>query len=99
MYVAAVSEFEFVVAAVHRGVWRSAAESAFARYSDLCGGTLPITQAVVRRALGLRAAAKNRIPTVDCLIAGVVAERGLRLVHRDAHLTATPVEFCIQEAL
>jgi predicted nucleic acid-binding protein len=80
-------------------VGRAAAESAFARYSDLCGETLPITQAVVRRALALRAAANSRIPTVDCLIAGVAAERGLRLVHRDAHLAASSAEFCIQEAL
>lgn len=99
VFIAAVSEFEFVVVAVHRGVERAAAEAAFATYNDLSGETVPVTQSVARRALALRAAARDRIPTVDCLIAGIAAERGLRLVHRDEHLTATPVEFCMQEKL
>ncbi|MBT9556632.1 MAG: PIN domain-containing protein [Myxococcales bacterium] len=99
VFIAAVSEFEFVVVATHRGIERSVAEAAFGRYSALSGDTVPITQTIVRRALALRAAAKGRIPTVDCLIAGVAAERGLRLVHRDEHLSATPVDFCVQEKL
>ncbi|MCO5195755.1 MAG: PIN domain-containing protein [Anaerolineae bacterium] len=64
------------------GVWEN--------YSALFSKVLAADAPIAHRAIQLRAATPQRLPTVDALIAATAAEHDLILVHRDPHLSAIP---------
>jgi predicted nucleic acid-binding protein len=59
-------------------------------YSTLFTKILSTDEAIAHRAIDLRLATMNRLPTVDALIAATAAVHQLTLVHRDPHLAAIP---------
>jgi predicted nucleic acid-binding protein len=59
-------------------------------YGLLFAAVIPADEKVVQRAIGLRQATPERLPTVDALIAATASLHGLVLVHRDPHLSRIP---------
>ena len=65
-------------------------EEVWTTYSALFSKVLPVDEAVAHRAVRLRAATPQRLPTIDSLIAATAAIHQLTLVHRDPHMAAIP---------
>ena len=60
---------------------------------------LPVSEAVLAVAVGLRRASTARVALADILIAATAAEKGATLVHRDPHFAALPAGRPTQETL
>ena len=67
-------------------------EEVWTTYSALFSKVLPVDEAVAHRAVRLRAATPQRLPTIDSLIAATAAIHQLTLVHRDPHMAAIPAD-------
>ena len=57
-------------------------------YAELFSGVIAVDEAIAHRAVQLRAATPERLPTIDGLIAATALNQHMTLVHRDPHLTA-----------
>jgi predicted nucleic acid-binding protein len=57
-------------------------------YSGLFFAVIPADKAIAYQAVQLRAATRERLPTVDALIAATALVQRLTLVHRDPYLAA-----------
>jgi predicted nucleic acid-binding protein len=60
----------------------------WAIYSELFFSVIEADEAIAHRAVQLRAATPERLPTIDGLIAATALLRRLTLVHRDPHMAA-----------
>ncbi|MEO6435866.1 MAG: PIN domain-containing protein [Tepidisphaeraceae bacterium] len=69
------------------------------KLTEIASDVIPVSLAVVFRAIELRRAATARLPYVDALIAATAAEYGAVLMHRDPHFAAIPVLLLPQELL
>ena len=94
-YVAAVTWLEL------RVKWQDLEEGAelLDIYKDAVSGTVDITSKVAESAFLIRSQSKERIPSMDALIAGAALSRGMKLVHRDPHLSAIPTTLLPQVVL
>jgi predicted nucleic acid-binding protein len=68
-------------------------------YALLFTKVIPADEAIVHQAILLRAAAPERLPTLDGLIAATAVVQQLILVHRDPHLAAIPTHLLSQMPL
>lgn len=57
---------------------------------------LPVTEDVAEASNTLRGRCRDRIPTVDALIAATAIVHGLTLVHRDTHMQVIPARLLRQ---
>jgi predicted nucleic acid-binding protein len=73
-------------------------QSDWSELSDLLK-SLPLDARIVGRAVEIRRARPNRLPTVDALIAATASLHGLVLVHRDPHFEYIPRKFLRQISL
>jgi predicted nucleic acid-binding protein len=69
------------------------------KYSLLFTAVIPADETIAHQAIGLRAAAAQRLPTIDSLIAATAVYHGLTLVHRDPHFAAIPAHILTQITL
>ena len=60
----------------------------WAIYSELFSEVVPADEVIAHQAVQLRAAAPERLPTIDGLIAATALIRRFTLVHRDPHMVA-----------
>lgn len=65
-------------------------------YNELFDKILSVDEAVAHRAIVLREATPQRLPTMDGLIAATAVLHELTLVHRDHHFTAVPANLLSQ---
>lgn len=65
-------------------------------YSVLFTKILSVDEAIAHRAIVLREAVPQRLPTMDGLIAATAAIHELTLVHRDSHFAAIPTNLLTQ---
>jgi len=72
--------------------WRTIWET----YSILFTRVISTSEAAAHRAIVLRAASQERLPTIDGLIAATAIVHELTLVHRDPHLAAIPAQLMKQ---
>lgn len=68
-------------------------------YSSLFTKVIPADEAIAHQAILLRAAAPERLPTLDGLIAATAVVQQLILVHRDPHIAAIPTHLLGQMQL
>jgi predicted nucleic acid-binding protein len=61
--------------------------------------TLPLDAGIVGRAVEIRRASLNKLPTVDSLIAATASFHGMALVHRDPHFESIPRKLLRQVSL
>lgn len=59
----------------------------------------PLGSEIVGRALEIRRASRERIPTVDSLIAATASIHNLILVHNDSHFESIPRKFLRQNCI
>lgn len=71
-------------------------EQVWTTYATLFEKVLVADQAVAEKAIRLRAATSQRLPTIDALIAATAVAHGLTLVHRDPHMAAISVAWLDQ---
>jgi predicted nucleic acid-binding protein len=65
-------------------------------HSLLFDAVLEVDWKITERAIALRRATPERLPTTDSLIAATAAIHGLMLVHRDPHFRAIPGQSLLQ---
>lgn len=75
--------------------WQTVWES----YRPLFTRIIATDETIAQQAILLRAATKQRLPTIDGLIAATAAVNHMTLVHRDPHLTAIPTALLQQQQL
>ena len=68
-------------------------------YEESVAGTIDVTREVALAAYAIRKATPNRVPMIDCLIAGSARVHGMTLVHRDRHMAAIPQRLVRQKQL
>ena len=71
----------------------------WAEHLSLFEQIIPIDLAICTRAIELRQAATDRLPTIDSLIAATAAANDAVLVHRDPHFKSVPSQWLKQEDL
>jgi predicted nucleic acid-binding protein len=57
-------------------------------YTDLFSKVFAVDESIAHKAVELRKATRQRLPTIDGLIAATAVDRQLILVHRDPHMSA-----------
>ena len=75
------------------------AEELIALYEDSVAGAVDISREVALAAYEIRKSAPERVPMIDCLIAGAARLHGMTLLHRDRHMTAIPQKLVKQKQL
>jgi predicted nucleic acid-binding protein len=68
-------------------------------YRPLFDRIVPVDENVASRAIALRNAATDRLPSLDAFIAGAGSLHKAVLIHRDAHFTAIPLDLLQQRLL
>jgi predicted nucleic acid-binding protein len=71
----------------------------WAEHLPLFEQIIPIDFAVCTRAIDLRRAATDRLPTIDSLIAATAAASDAVLIHCDPHFRSVPSQLLKQESL
>lgn len=60
------------------------------KYKLLFNRVIPVDLEIAQKAVDLRSAPSNRLPTVDALIVATALVNKLTVVHRDTHIGAVP---------
>ena len=68
-------------------------------YQPLFQDILPVDDLVAFKAIELRQACPERLPTIDSLVAATAYHHGLVLVHRDPHLASIPTSLLVSVIL
>lgn len=77
----------------------SAFDAEWAQHLPLFDVVAVVDDTVARRAVEMKRVARDRLPTVDSLIAATAAVHDAVLVHRDAHFARIPAKWLKQEML
>jgi predicted nucleic acid-binding protein len=94
-YVAAVSWLELSVRLKQLNTLSGIVEM----YRATLAGTIPISSEIALLAVRIKAAAGERLPAMDALIAAAAAANGFVLIHRDQHFESIPTTGLQQEML
>jgi len=99
VFINAVAWLEFQVCLQEVAPDRAKRERALQIYAELLDEALPVTRDAAAAAFALRAAATNRLPNSDALMAATAKLQGAMLVHRDPHFAAIPAKLLKQIVL
>ena len=99
IFVASVTLTEFSRRILALGAEQSEVQGVLGDYRLLFRSVVSIDEKIAQSAVGISAAAAERIPLVDSLIAAAASSIGSKLLHRDPHFASIPEHLLEQEML